>query len=199
MRIISGSAKGRRISGPGGSKKGRQSSIRPTSDRVRESIFNILGPEAVVGNVLDLFAGTGALGIESLSHGSHFATFVDHDRKAIGLIKKNLVACDFVGESLVFQKDIGRGFGFLGKIMPSLGYDLIFIDPPYHMNETTGYLENLTSLNLIADNGLVVIEDGSGVEFAQEISGLFQIDSRRYGDTSVWIYNHGNNIDRKKR
>lgn len=191
MRVISGSARGRRLSGPG-SEKGSKSSIRPTSDRVRESIFNILGPRSVVNNVLDLFAGTGALGIEALSRGSNSCTFVDRDRKAIGLISKNIDDCGFSDRSSIYQRDIFRGLGFLGKFKPAVGYDLVFCDPPYHMGSTVKLLEELQGNDLIAGMGLLVVEDGSGVEFPQEFGGVSLIDTRRYGDTAVGIFQNKN-------
>ena len=187
MRIISGSAKGRRLFGPG-SEKGRMSSIRPTSDKVRESIFNIVGPESVVDNVLDLFAGTGALGIEALSRGAGFATFVDNNRKAIRLIHKNLDLCGFNDHSAVFQKDIGRGLGFLIKAKPTISYDLVLCDPPYHMALTLKLLEELDEKGMVVKEGMVLVEDANEVVFPNKIGGLSLIDNRRYGDTSIWIY-----------
>jgi 16S rRNA (guanine966-N2)-methyltransferase len=186
LRIISGSVKGRKISGPG--SRGIKNSIRPTSDRVRESIFNILGSKSVADNVLDLFAGTGALGIEALSRGARYGTFVDRDRNAVGLILKNLSVCGFTQQSTVHQKDIDRGLAFLKRDRPENGFDLVFMDPPYNMGSTLNRLEELQKMQIIAAKGLIVVEDASKVELPLEIYELSMIDFRRYGDTSVWIY-----------
>ncbi|MBU0481997.1 MAG: 16S rRNA (guanine(966)-N(2))-methyltransferase RsmD [Proteobacteria bacterium] len=185
MRIISGAAKGRKLYTPGNrSKKG---SIRPTSDKVRESIFNILGSRSVTGNVLDLYAGTGALGLEALSRGAYFGAFVDHDRKAFELINRNLDLCGFSEVGIVYQRDLKRGLGFLEKAEPRV-YDLVFIDPPYHTGATVTSLQELNDRGLLGKDGLVIVEDASGVDLPEGIGSLERVDFRRYGDTSVWIY-----------
>ncbi len=136
MRIISGDSKGRKLAGP------KTQSIRPTSDRVKESIFNILQHDVEERAVLDLFAGTGSLGIEALSRGAKRAFFVEKGRQAVALIQRNLAACGFSAEAEIFPKEVHRALGIL------MGreeiFDLILMDPPYQK----GLIENtLRQLN----------------------------------------------------
>jgi len=113
LRIIAGSAKGRKLYGPAGGD--HKPVIRPTSDRAREALFNILGPAVIGAAVIDLFAGTGALGLEALSRGAAYAIFVDNYGKALEIISKNIDWCGFANNTKLLRRDLSRSLVFLGQ------------------------------------------------------------------------------------
>ncbi|MCI5133297.1 MAG: 23S rRNA (adenine(2030)-N(6))-methyltransferase RlmJ, partial [Candidatus Electrothrix sp. EH2] len=130
MRITGGSAKGHRLTGP----KAGWRYIRPTGDRVREALFNILGHEVAGSTILDLYAGTGALGLEALSREADRAVFIDQSRQALELIRSNLTSCFPDAQASLQQLNLSRKDSLerLKKKMPSrLLFDLVFLDPPY--------------------------------------------------------------------
>jgi 16S rRNA (guanine966-N2)-methyltransferase len=186
VRIISGSARGRRLFSPG--QTNRPATIRPTSDRVREALFNIIGEAVIDADVLDLFAGTGALGMEALSRGGRSSIFVDNSQKAIKLIKKNLDCCGFSTQSTIYCRDLLRSSSFLKKITPLEGFDLVFVDPPYRREIAAKTLEQIASHDILAENGLLVVEEDSGVDLPGNSKGLKLTDRRTYGDTAVSFY-----------
>jgi 16S rRNA (guanine(966)-N(2))-methyltransferase RsmD len=155
-----------------------------------------LGDRVVDAVALDLYAGTGAMGLESLSRGSRAAVFVDAGSEAVRLIKRNLDLCGFSGSAKVIRRDLLKSPSFLLKIMPQTGFDLIFVDPPYRREISVKTLKYLGRLNLLSKDGLLVTEEASDVEVPEEIGGLKQIDRRVYGDTAVCFYR--NNIDEKQ-
>ncbi|MCF6291020.1 MAG: 16S rRNA (guanine(966)-N(2))-methyltransferase RsmD [Desulfobacterales bacterium] len=190
MRIISGIAKGRRLKTPArhqGRPQGKPR-IRPTSDRAREAIFNIIGSRVIDATVLDLFAGTGALGLEALSRGAGFALFVDQDREALALIACNIELCRFSDRTRIIRADLIKGFSSVCPQAPVDGFDLVFIDPPYSRGLAETALGQLAADHLVAPAGLVVAEDASGETLPDQITGLALLDQRRYGDTGFWIY-----------
>jgi 16S rRNA (guanine966-N2)-methyltransferase len=173
MRVVAGVAGGRRLRAP----EGRQ--VRPTSERVREALFNALGSlDAVEGaTVLDLFAGTGALGIEALSRGAVSATFVDADPKAVRSVKDNLAATGLAGQARVVQSDV---FRFLAGASPAVDpalYDVAFADPPYAFDDWGRLLSVLPAR-------LAALEARSHVDLGP---GWHPVRSRRYGDTVVTL------------
>jgi len=175
LRIIAGSAGGIRLAAV---PKG----VRPTSDRVRESLFNSLGQLFEGGRVLDLYAGTGALGIEALSRGSESAVFIERDRRARAVILENLRRTGFAGRAEVLSGEVEAVLGRL--LWRGERFDLIFADPPYRIAaaEVGGILHRLRSL--LAPGGRVAIESGEApVEGAGGKKGV----TRRYGGTFVTI------------
>jgi len=186
LRIISGTARGRRLFTP--PKVKGVSEIRPTADRVREAIFNILTGRFVNGTVLDLFAGTGALGLEALSRGSDRAIFVDFNSAASRLIKKNLEACGFSDRAKLLKRDLLKNLSFLRKIRPVEGFRLIFVDPPYRRKISGKIIKQLGELAILSDDGLLVVEEASEVELPDEAGALRMIDHRVYGDTAIFFY-----------
>jgi 16S rRNA (guanine966-N2)-methyltransferase len=183
LRIIAGSAKGRRLATPA-MTKGRPL-IRPTSDRAREALFSIIGPAVEEARVLDLFAGTGALGLEALSRGAAFALFVDRHQQATALIRENIDLCGFAEKARILQWDLDKGLAFL-EGQPA--FSLVFLDPPYGTNLAPRLLAELATGCHLAANSLVVAEDAAG-ERLPETSGRLQLaDRRRYGDTGFWFY-----------
>lgn len=187
MRIISGSARGRKLLAPG---QRFGDLIRPTSDRAREAIFNILADKILGARVLDLCAGTGALGLEALSRGALLAVFVDGQRFVTELIERNIDLCGFVERATVFHKDLARGLAFLTPRQPAEGFDLVFLDPPYGGTLALQSLESLAAGNFLAAKGIVVLEDAATAQYPEIMGSLACIDRRRYGEAGFWLYQH---------
>lgn len=192
MRIISGQARGRKLFTPGQSKE-----IRPTSDRSREALFNIIGQKIKGARVLDLYSGTGALGLEALSRGAKDIVFVDLHQKAIELTRRNLEMCmqsidiaDGVRTRIV-KYDLRRGIRIVGISDPNLmpSFDLIFLDPPYGTGLAEKTLQDIDTSQLCADNALIVAEDTSTTSLPESFpTQLTLSDQRRYGVTKFWFY-----------
>ena len=177
MRIIGGDAKGRTLLIPGKSK------ARPTSDRIKESLFNILS--SVSGKTfIDAFAGTGNIGIEALSRGAAFAAFIEKDVMLSEYIKKNLSRCGFSGRYQIFTTDVRKAV--LTLQANRLCFDIIFADPPYEtgmVKETLSYFADGT---LISENSLLIIQHSVREELRQDKVEAFTLtDQRRYGDTAL--------------
>jgi len=177
MRIISGLSKGRKLATPKGQV------LRPTSDRVKESIFNILGERVNGKIVLDLFAGTGNLGIEALSRGAKRALFVERGRQAVRLIKKNLSQFGMAERSEIIPKDVNRAIGILKE--RGEYFDLIFMDPPYEKGLTQKTLSKLTFHEIFHEDSILVIEHDRREPLPDKIDGWNLIRQRRIGDTVI--------------
>ena len=193
MRIIGGTAKGRRLQTPPKStaKRTGRPVIRPTADRAREALFSIIGSEVENGEVLDLFAGTGALGLEALSRGARSAVFVDKNSQSIKLIQKNIELCGFSDKSSIIKRDLAKSLSFLEKILPGKEFSIIFIDPPYKNGLSLSMIKELSSGALLASSGLVIVEDDADIELPRSMGLLTLIDQRQYGDTGFWLYRAG--------
>lgn len=182
MRIVGGRWRGRPLAAP--TEAGAASPIRPTSDRLREAIFNVLThayEEALVGvRVLDLFAGTGALGLEALSRGAAFATFVDEGAEARGLIRRNVEALGAGGISRTFRRDATR----LGPATPNPPVSLVFADPPYGKGLAAPALLACREGGWLTDEAVIVVEEAVGSEFRWP-EGFAEDDRRRYGETEI--------------
>jgi 16S rRNA (guanine(966)-N(2))-methyltransferase RsmD len=183
LRIISGSARGRRLFTPANFR------IRPTADRVKESLFNILGNILVCFDhcrVLDIFAGTGNLGLEALSRGASQAVFVDNHRESVSLVLKNIQLLGFAGKARVLEKEAIPALRYLEQREES--FRLVFIDPPYQMGLTEKILEYLGGSSLVDDNSLVVAEFSAREVIPREFSALREFDRRVYGDTAIGLF-----------
>ena len=181
MRIIAGTARGRKIEAP----EGRNT--RPTLDRVRENLFNILQTDIRDSRVLDLFAGSGALSIEALSRGAESATLVDSDRNAIRTEKKNLETLGFSGRAEVLLCDWKKAAAELAR--RGYRYDIVFLDPPYRM---TDLREVFTALKgLLTDDGLVVLEHEAKAAVTTGDS-FRETDRRQWGYCGVSFYRQRN-------
>ena len=184
MRVIGGKFKGTRLSAPG-AQGGGKAHLRPTSDRVRESLFNLLThgdyPEIEGTRVLDLFAGTGALGLEALSRGASRAVFIDDGAAARGLIRQNIETLRVIGQTKLWRRDATR----LG---PCRGepFDLIFADPPYGKGLGLAALASARAGGWIAPGALIVLEE-SGEADLESPADLILCDDRSYGDTRILI------------
>jgi 16S rRNA (guanine966-N2)-methyltransferase len=205
MRITGGQAKGRRLIGP----KGR--CLRPTSDLIREALFQILTVrlefpwESCI--VLDLFAGTGALGIEALSRAVREVVFVDHNRSSLDLIRRNLSLCGFSERAKVVRADIRTGSKSLGLVLKYRPFNLIFADPPYSQGLGKKALEWVAGTCALASGGWMVIEEFKGEKLPQWVianreieekghgvrSSIQLVDSRIYGQTELWFYKEASN------
>ncbi len=185
MRIVGGKFKGHSIAPPSGSK------TRPTSDRVRESIFNILahgieGLDIKGARVLDVFAGTGAMGLEAISRGARFCQFVDDAAEARGLIRTNADALGVIGLVKIWRRDATD----LGPCAPQPAFDLVFADPPYGKGLGEKALASLMKGQWLNPGAIVVLEEQLKAE-VPEVTGLTLLDKRDYGDTQVRFYRHG--------
>jgi 16S rRNA (guanine966-N2)-methyltransferase len=189
LRIIGGTARGRRLQTPAKSTAKYSSHlIRPTADRAREALFNIIDQEIKGANVLDLYAGTGALGLEALSRFAQRAVFIDNNLQAIKLIEKNIELCGFSDRSLVLKRDLSKGLCFLAKQLPEIRFSVIFIDPPYRKGLSAIMLHEMGKINLLSPDVLVVAEDEAFSELPSRVKELSLVDQRRYGDTGFWFY-----------
>ena len=179
MRVVAGRFRGRALFAPD------DMGIRPTSDRVRESVFNILahGVEDFTlagARVIDLFAGTGALGIEAVSRGAAFCLFVEEAAEARALIRRNVEALGLTGETRIFRRD-ATDLGPAGNMEP---YGLAFLDPPYGKGLGEKALAGLVDGNWLKPGAICVLEEKAGLALSLP-SGLEQLDSRSWGETEV--------------
>ncbi|HEV2359040.1 MAG TPA: 16S rRNA (guanine(966)-N(2))-methyltransferase RsmD [bacterium] len=178
MRISAGTAKGTHIRRPG-------AGVRPTSDRVKEALFNSLAPRLPEARVLDLFAGTGALGLEALSRGVAQAVFVERDARAAAAIRRNLAAARLEDRGQVRRGAVETEVGALER--EGVVFDLIVLDPPYGQDLPARTLRRLAASPILAADGLVAAE-GHWRDDPGDVSGLTRIRAARYGETGLWFY-----------
>ena len=174
MRVITGSARGRRLKTPEGQD------IRPTTDNVKESVFNILQFDIEGRRVLDLFAGTGQLGIECLSRGAREAVFVDSDREAVKIVRENLKTCGF--SAPVLQQDALSYLNGCGK------FDLIFVDPPYDAGLYEAVLEKINSVDILSDGGIILCESRRETVLPDMRRPYCKKKEYRYGRVKLCLY-----------
>jgi len=176
MRIISGICRGRKLNTLEGDN------TRPTADRVKESVFNILGTSVIDRKVLDLFAGSGALGLEALSRGAVSCVFVDSSKAAMKVIESNIEGCRFQDRVKTY---LGEFKSVLGRSVESQ-FDLVFLDPPYHKELGIEALQLLSKA--VSDEGIVILET-DGDELVPEVVGSFErYDVRNYGRIKVSFF-----------
>jgi 16S rRNA (guanine966-N2)-methyltransferase len=189
MRIIGGAVRGRKLLTP---RSGSQE-IRPTSDRAREALFSILAERVSQAAVLDLFAGTGAFGLEAFSRDAAFVVFVDNNPLAVELIKKNVLRCmaGYRGncQIRVLCHDLLRSLPLKTLAPPGQSeFDLIFADPPYTREISHTVVNTIGNSGLLSPTGLLVVEERRNVQLPETPSGLRLIDRRTYGEAAFWIY-----------
>jgi 16S rRNA (guanine966-N2)-methyltransferase len=179
MRIVGGRLRGRALAGP------KSPAIRPTADRLRESLFNILThayDDPVTGaRVLDLFAGTGALGLEALSRGAKFAQFVDDGAEARALIRQNVEALGLAAATRIFRRDATK----LGAAHPVAPFSLVFLDPPYGKGLAEQALASALEGGWLTGEALIVVEESVGA--FKPPAGFEETERRRYDDTEFTI------------
>lgn len=179
MRIIAGESKGRKLKSINGT------TTRPTLDRVKESLFNIITPYIFVDRALDLFAGFGGLGLEALSRGVGSCTFVEKDYRNSRVITENIGLCNFEERATVKTNDV---FDFLKKTEDR--FDIIFMDPPYHKNIVEETIEYISDYNILRDDGLIIAEYEAGHELI--INKSFKVlRQKTYGDSNICILSRG--------
>lgn len=176
MRVIAGALKGRRLEAPD------WPGLRPTSDKLRETLFNILAPRLAGARVLDGYAGSGAVGIEALSRGAAHVTFVEHDSRAAALIAANLQRCGVADRHAIIRRRFG-GFGGAGR---RGDFDLVFLDPPYGAAEMAAALA--AAEPLIAPGALLVIEHARRDESPEQSRGLTRRRVVTSGDSALSFY-----------
>jgi 16S rRNA (guanine966-N2)-methyltransferase len=182
MRIVGGTLRGRTLAAPSGH------ATRPTSDRVREAVFNIL--EHGLGTftfdnarVLDLFAGSGAMGFEALSRGARFCQFVEDSSAARGTIRRNADALGLIGRCKIWRRDAAR----LGPCAPQPGFDLVFADPPYDRGLGAKALASLVEGGWLNPGTIVVLEESERAD-VPGVARLVPVDTRHYGETVIRFY-----------
>ena len=174
MRVISGTKRGKKLREPD------NYDIRPTTDMVKESLFNIIQFDIEGRRVLDLFAGTGQLGIECLSRGAAEVTFVDQSREAVAIVKENLKSCGF--EARVVQSD---SIAFLGR---GEKFDVILIDPPYATNLVDKALEIINSVDILTEGGIIMCESGREKPMPEMNMPYFKCKEYNYGKVKLTTY-----------
>lgn len=182
LRIIGGSLKGRKLH----SVRGMQ--VRPTADRLRESIFNILSFHVQDAIVLDLFAGTGAFGIEAISRGAQFAVFIDYSPAAVSVIARNIQLCRIDPQTKIMKWNIRNNLNCIQSFQPA--FNLVFMDPPYNRELLRPALFNLQRSNALQANAGLVIEHAAVEPFPQELTAFELRDQRKYGKTLVSFSNY---------
>src|SRR5580692_3016561 len=184
MRIVGGRLRGRALAGP------KSPAIRPTADRLREALFNILqhayGDPVTNGRVLDLFAGTGALGLEALSRGAQFALLIDDAAQARALMRDNVASLGLGGTARIFRRDATA----LGEAHPVEPFSLAFLDPPYGQGLAERALISARAGKWLLPDALVVVEEAADAAFKPP-AGFAEIERRRYDDSELIFLKHG--------
>ncbi len=189
LRIISGNLRGKKLFSVRGIK------TRPTADRLRESLFNILASQVRNKKILDLFAGTGALGIEALSRGAKSVVFVDNYINAISIIKKNVTSCNMNEKSKIKQWNILHNLNCIKSTEGII--DLVFMDPPYNKNMIQKTLHHLQSCTWLAKNASIIIEHSFLESIPEDLDCFTITDRRKYGKTIVSFLNYDIHNDDK--
>ncbi len=174
MRVITGSARGKKLNVPKGMD------IRPTADMVKESVFNILQFEIEGRRILDLFAGTGQLGIECLSRGAKEAVFIDKDREAVQIVKENLDNCGFSAK--VLRQDALDYLKTCGK------FDLVFVDPPYDAGLYDRVLDTINSVDILSDGGIIICESRRETQLPEMQAPYQKKKEYCYGTVKLSLY-----------
>ena len=193
MQIIGGKFKGRRF------LPMRERSVRPTAARVREAVFNILSFHIQDAVVLDLFAGTGALGLEAMSRGAAYAVFIDHNKKILSQISQSIRQLDLDKQTKLIRWDITKNLNCITKLLPisrdfhssgnsgfhSMGFNLVFIDPPYYQGLIKATLCHLNTSGALKRGAIIVIEHAASESIPKDLMAYEITDQRKYGQTLV--------------
>jgi len=180
MRVIAGLQKGRRLVGPKGA------GLRPTADRVKEALFAILGPRVEGARFLDLYAGTGAIGIEALSRGARWVTFVESDPTALRVLRANLERCGLGGSADI--QACRAGVFFRRGEARSGPYDIVFADPPYHTGTGAMLLPSLDQAAIITPESTVILERFTKLPLPSQVGRLTLVREYGYGDTTLSVF-----------
>lgn len=183
MRIVAGEYKGRRLEMPA------DLSVRPTTGKVKEALFSMMADRIWDCRFLDLFAGTGGIGLEALSRGARECVFSDSSRESIKLIKENISKCGAQERSRVYAGDYTRTLA-----MQKDCFDIIFLDPPYGKGMLSGCFEMICEHDLLADDGVIIAEHRRDEPMPEELCGFVREKEKKYGTVILSIYGRNNNI-----
>lgn len=181
MRIVGGSERGRKLAVPKGA-----TSIRPTADRVRQSLFNVIGQTCEGLHVLDLFAGTGALALEAVSRGATLALLIDSGREAQALCRANLTALGYADRVELWPTTVEKAVDKLGR--DARQFDLVFADPPYALEAGRWLVDAVGKARLVRAGGLFCFEHSKHEVPPSQAPGLAQTDARAFGETRMTFY-----------
>lgn len=182
MRIIAGACKGLPLKAVPGM------TTRPTSDKVKEAIFSRIGPYFSGGAVLDLFAGTGGMGIEALSRGADHAVFIDQEKKSVHVIRDNIQRARMQDKAEIFRNEARRALKALAARKRS--FDLVLLDPPYRLTVMEEIFAQLEQDKLLNDEAIVVVEHGASRHYDDQIGRLYCERRHKYGETAVSFYRY---------
>lgn len=182
MRVITGIAKGRKLRAPKGMD------TRPTTDRVKEALFNLLGDKVYDAVFLDLFAGTGGIGIEALSRGAGRAVFIEKSPAALQVIRENLTITGLTEKAEIYRQDSVIALDMLGK--RGVKFDLIYVDPPYLKNYEEKVLIKISDYALLNETGAIVVESSKKDLLPGQVGCLMMVRQEKYGDTLLSFYRH---------
>ncbi len=175
MRVIAGTARGTKLKAP------KNLTVRPTADRVKEALFSIISTRVINALFIDFYAGSGAIGIESLSRGARFCVFVEHKKENIALIKENLAKTRLEQNTRLIMADVEKAI--INLAMEKIRADLVYLDPPYDYNEIAPLINSIIRHKIINENGLLVVEHAySNQQWAEGLPGIRQ---KKYGDTCL--------------
>ena len=180
LRVIGGTARGVPLKSPD------TKNTRPTLDRTKESLFNILMPYIPDTKVLDLFSGSGSLGIEALSRGAEKAVFVDQSKKCRDIIIENIKKTKMEERSKVMTLDVYKAIKLLGN--EKAKFDIVFLDPPYNMNFIAKTIQNIEEFDIIAEEGIVVCEHHINEQAPEQVGSLTKVRIKEYGETLYSFY-----------
>ncbi|MEK3882088.1 16S rRNA (guanine(966)-N(2))-methyltransferase RsmD [Paenibacillus sp. PL2-23] len=182
MRVIAGAARGRALKAVPGTN------TRPTTDKVKEAIFSMIGPYFDGGIALDLFAGTGGLGIEAWSRGAERVIFVDKEKISLDIIRHNVKAVGAESAAEIYKNDAERALKALAK--RGIQFSMVFLDPPYRMTTMDEVMAELAEKGMLAEDATVVVEHDASHGYPEELAAFQQIRHAQYGDTAVTIYRY---------
>jgi 16S rRNA (guanine966-N2)-methyltransferase len=180
--VVSGICKGRPLKAVPGN------TTRPTTDKVKEALFNMIGPYFDGGIGLDLFAGSGGLGLEALSRGLEKVIFIDRESKAIQVIHENIKTCKFEEQAEVYRNDADRALKAL--IKREISFDYIFLDPPYKKQQLVNLMEKMDKQDIVKTDGIIVCEHSFDVDLPKSVGRFNQIKHEKYGIIAISIYLH---------
>lgn len=190
MRVIAGEYRGRRLDRIEGMD------IRPTTDKVKESLFNILSDVVADSRFLDLFGGTGGIGIEALSRGAKNVVFIDSSAKSIKVLKGNLEKLNIKDNVEVYNTDYSTAINKLHKY--GREFDIIFVDPPYKVGLAQDALKEIEKHNILAKTGRVIVEHDSKDAMPERVGRLNMYRSKQYGNTTLSFYNYCEQLQQKE-
>lgn len=180
MRIIAGNARGTKLFMVPGKH------VRPTADRIKESLFHVIGPFFHGGKALDLFAGTGNLGLEALSRGIEQAVFVDSSLQSVRTVQRNLEKTRFLEKAIVWKKDARRAIADCAA--KGWKFELIFLDPPYHLDLYVPVLQEINKHQLLQEDGVIVAEHAKDVKLPEQLGSLCTLRDLKYSDINIRLY-----------